>query len=169
MQGLIYLRHYLWRHVGGLLGGAALVITANVMALTLPYVTGLAVDDIQAHGNINNTWRFALILIGLALATGCVQFGARFVINAISREIEYELRNNLFRQFQRLELDYFQRRRLGDLVARAINDLSAIRMFLGPGINNSLNTSAALIATLVVMFQIHHHAAADDRHLPDPR
>ncbi len=154
MQGLIYLRHYLRQHVGGLLWGGVLIIAANVLALSLPYVTGLAVDDIQAHGNINNTWRFALILVGLALVTGVVQFGARYVINAISREIEYELRNNLFRQFQRLELDYFQRRRLGDLVARAINDLSAIRMFLGPGINNSLNTAAALIATLIVMFQI---------------
>jgi ATP-binding cassette subfamily B multidrug efflux pump len=154
MNGLIYLRHYLRRHLGTLLVGFLLIIIANLLALTLPYVTGLAVDDIQANGNISHTGHFALILVGLALITGCAQLGARFVVNAVSREIEYELRNDLFQQFQRLELDYFQRRRLGDLVARAINDLSAIRMMLGPGINNSLNTATALLATLVVMFQI---------------
>ncbi len=154
MSGLMYLRRYIQRHVGGMLGGFVLILVANLLALTLPYVTGLAVNDIQAHGNINNTWRYALVLVGLALLTGCAQLGARYVINAISREIEYELRNDLFAHYQRLELGYYQERRLGDLVARAINDLTAIRLLLGPGINNALNTPAALSATLVVMFQI---------------
>src|SRR5262249_22448204 len=85
---------------------------------------------------------------------GAVQFSARFAINSVSRQIEYEMRTNLFKHFQRLDLAYFQHRKLGDLVARATNDLSAVRQMLGPGISNLCNTLVAFAVTAVAMLGI---------------
>ena len=154
MAGMLYLRAYARRHLVAILGGVAFIFVANALNLVLPYIIGLGVDDVQRHGLTNAIGGLAWLLIGTACVTAIFQFGARYVISAVSRRIEYELRNDLFRHYERLELAYFQQRKLGDLVARATNDLTAIRMFLGPGINNLLNTVVALALTLIVMARI---------------
>jgi len=154
MSGLYYLRSYLLRHTRSLLFGVVLILISNALSLVLPFILRLAIDEVHGSGLTSTVRNYAFLLVGVAVVTGFFQFGARYVISAVSRDIEYEIRNNLFRQFQRLEVGYFQQRRLGDLVARATNDLTAVRMFLGPGINNLLNTTAAVAATLIVMSQI---------------
>src|SRR6185312_17406777 len=95
-----------------------------------------------------------LLIVGVAVLAGAFQFGSRYVVNGVSRHIEYEMRGDLFKHFQRLDVGYFQQRKMGDLVARATNDLSAVRQMLGPGISNLCNTIVAFTVTAIAMFSI---------------
>ena len=148
------LRTYLLRHVGGLLTALLFFGLTNAAALLGPYVLGQAVDSLRVPHPHASLLDYALLLVTVSVFQGIMEFVARFSNNRVSRRIEYELRNDIFKHFQRLELSYFQQRTIGDLVARAINDLSAIRMFLGPGVSSICNTLIIFIATIVVMARI---------------
>jgi ATP-binding cassette subfamily B protein len=90
----------------------------------------------------------------VGLAQAVIGFFGRYILAEVSRKIEYELRAELFKYFEKLELDYFQHNKLGDLVARATNDLTAVRGLLGPGISNFMNTTVAFTATIIFMLTI---------------
>ncbi|MDB5057850.1 MAG: transporter related protein, partial [Chloroflexi bacterium] len=154
MSTLYGLRTYLFRHLGGLALGLLFVITSNASALLGPLVLGRAIDDMRRDGAHASLLLSAALIIGVAILQGGLGFGARYTIVGVSRNIEYELRNAVFAHFQKLELAYFQNRKIGDLVARAINDLSAIRNLLGPGISNVFNTGVGFALTVVVMAHI---------------
>ena len=78
----------------------------------------------------------------------------RMILISVSREIEYELRGDLFRRLTLLAPRFYQTHRIGDLMSRATNDLSAVRMVLGPGIMYTANTAATFVATIVLMLRI---------------
>ncbi|HEV8192520.1 MAG TPA: ABC transporter transmembrane domain-containing protein, partial [Ktedonobacterales bacterium] len=145
---------YLLRHWRLLLLGGLLVIIANLIVLIPPLLLQQAIDTLSRGDNLATLTRLALLIVAVWLVAGAFQFSARFAINSVSRQIEYEMRSNLFKHFQRLDLDYFQRSKLGDLVARATNDLSAVRQMLGPGISNFCNTLVAFTLTALAMVGI---------------
>ena len=76
----------------------------------------------------------------MAAIHGVFQFLTRWVVIGISRDIEFDLRNDLFLHLESLPSSYYQRKRTGDIMARATNDLSAVRLLLGPAIMYSANT-----------------------------
>jgi ATP-binding cassette subfamily B multidrug efflux pump len=154
MSTIIGLRAYILRHLGGLGLGLLFVIAANGTALLGPLVLGNAIDNLRRTDPRVTLVESGALIVGVALLQGVLGFGARFWVNRISRHIEYELRNDMFAHFQRLELAYFQNRKIGDLVARAINDLSAVRSLLGPGVSNLFNTAVGFTLTVVVMAHI---------------
>ncbi|HEU5373886.1 MAG TPA: ABC transporter ATP-binding protein [Ktedonobacteraceae bacterium] len=154
MQALIDLRSYLLRYRVAILGGFLLLICANLVALTQPYLVGVAVDSLHLHGNASVLLRYALYIAGLAAIQAVFSFTGRFILSWFARRAEYELRADLFKHFEKLELDYYQHNKVGDLVARATNDLTAIRGLLGPGISNLLNTALSVSATVTFMFTI---------------
>jgi ATP-binding cassette, subfamily B, multidrug efflux pump len=145
---------YLLRHWRLLLLGGLLVVIANLIVLIPPLLLQQAIDTLSRGDDLATLTRLALLIVGVWLVAGAFQFSARFAINSVSRQIEYEMRSNLFKHFQRLDLAYFQRSKLGDLVARATNDLSAIRQMLGPGISNLCNTLVAFTVTAIAMLGI---------------
>jgi ATP-binding cassette subfamily B protein len=145
---------YLRRHLVTLIAGFLLLVVANLLALIPAFLIGQAINAIQQRVDVSELTRYALLIVGLALVTGAIAFGARFTMLRASRFTEYEMRTDLFRKFQRLELDYFQQRKVGDLVARATNDLSAVRMMTGPGITNLCNTVIAFTVTAIAMVRI---------------
>jgi len=95
--------------------------------------------------------RFALFLVGLALLKGVFQFWMRVIIIGISRDIEYDLRNDLFAHLVGLSADFYGRNRTGDIMARATNDLNAVRMMLGPGVMYWTETSLTFVLAIAVM------------------
>ena len=97
---------------------------------------------------------YAAALIGLALAGGVCRFLMRRIIIGASREIELDLRNALFRHLQRLPPAWFQANRTGDLMSRATNDLSAVRMMAGPAIMYTASTSITFVVALVLMVSL---------------
>src|SRR5216683_8402772 len=154
MAALITLRSYLFRYRAAIIGGFLFIILANAVALVLPYIIRLAVDSLQAGADSGHLLRYGLLIAGVGIIQSILQFYGRYLQAEVSRRIEYELRGDLFKHFEKLELDYFQHNKLGDLVARAINDLTAIRGLLGPGLSNLMNTTVAFIATIAFMLSI---------------
>lgn len=145
---------YLLRHKFVLLAGGLLIIIANLIVLLPPLLLQQAIDGLSQHEDAATLTRYALLIIGLAIVAGFFKFASRYVINSVSRYTEYEMRGDLFQHFQRLDLGYFQQRKIGDLVARATNDLTAVRQMLGPGISNLCNTTVAFTVTAIAMFSI---------------
>src|SRR5215472_7540488 len=154
MSALIALRSYLYRYRVAIIGGFLFLILANIVALFLPYLIRLAIDILQVGANGELLLRYALLIIVAGAVQAVLAFYGRYFQAKTSRQIEYELRANLFKHFEKLELDYFQHNKVGDLVARATNDLTAIRGLLGPGISNLINTIVACIATVSFMLTI---------------
>ncbi len=137
-----------------MIGGFLFLILANIVALFLPYLIRLAIDSLQAGANGGLLLRYALLIIAAGAVQAVLAFYGRYFQAKASRQIEYELRANLFKHFEKLELDYFQHNKVGDLVARATNDLTAIRSMLGPGISNLMNTVVAFTVTITFMLTI---------------
>jgi ATP-binding cassette, subfamily B, multidrug efflux pump len=149
------LRGYMLRYRVTLVAGFAFIVAANLVTLIPPLLIQQVIDGLQ-HRTVNgrSLLGFALAIVGVAVGAGVLQFLSRYVVNSASRRVEYDLRSDLFQHFQRLDVAYFQRTKLGDLVARATNDLSAVRMMLGPGITGLCNTGVALAVTAVAMVTI---------------
>lgn len=145
---------YLLRHKLMLLLGVALVVIANLIILIPPLLLQQAIDGLRHGTDASALTRFAFLIVGVALVAAFFQFGSRFVINSVSRRVEYEMRGDLFRHFQDMDVGYFQQRKLGDLVARATNDLTAVRQMTGPGISNLCNTLVAFTLTAWAMVRI---------------
>jgi ATP-binding cassette subfamily B protein len=137
-----------------MIGGFLFLICANITALFLPYLIRLAIDSLQTGANGGILVRYAMLIIVVGAVQAVLAFNGRYFQAKASRQIEYEIRANLFKHFEKLELDYFQHHKVGDLVARATNDLTAIRSMLGPGISNLMNTIVAFTVTITFMLTI---------------
>jgi len=154
MYALRSLQTYLNKRKIAIIIGFFFVVAANLTALLLPYLIRLAVDSLRTRVDTGLLLRYGLFIAGAGLLQAVLSFYGRFFPSKASREIEYELRGNLFKHFEKLELNYFQHNKVGDLVARATNDLSMVRAMLGPGISNLMNTTVALVATIGIMLTI---------------
>jgi len=122
--------------------------------LAIPMIIKYAIDDLQQGATADKLVLYIRWLVIAALGKAFFLFWKRIILIGISREAEYDLRNDLYRHLNRLSLTYFQRNRTGDLMSRATNDMNAVRMLLGPGIMYSLNTVVTLLAALGIMLSI---------------
>jgi ATP-binding cassette subfamily B protein len=142
---------YLWRYRRGLLLGMGALVLKDMCGAALPYLIGKGVDAITKAFDVRTVVWFALGLIGLSAIKGLFQYWMRVVIIGISRDIEYDLRNDLFAHLVGLSSDFYSRMRTGDIMARATNDLNAVRMMLGPGIMYWTETSLTFLFVFLVM------------------
>ena len=135
------------------LGLACVFGTASVSLLS-PLVLKYAIDDLSAMVTRVQLAQYAALLLGIAVTGGCFRFLSRRVIVGVSREIEYDLRNDFYAHLQRLSVSYFQSVRTGDIMSRATNDLSAVRMMVGPAIMYSVSTLIVFVVAIVMMLSI---------------
>ncbi len=142
---------YLRSYRKGLGLGIASLIMKDLLAVALPVVIKQGVDSLKAGFQIRIVLELAALLIGLALLKGFFQYWMRVIIIGISRDIEFDLRNDLFRHLVKLSQDFYARYRTGDIMARSTNDLNAVRMMLGPGIMYWTETSITLLLSMAVM------------------
>lgn len=134
--------------------GTLCVFLTNGIWILFPLVLKYAVDDL-GHGVTGLKLRkYAMYLLAVAATKGIFQFLTRWIVIGVSREIEFDLRNDLFRHLERLSYSYYQRTRTGDIMARATNDLNAVRMLLGPAIMYSANTIVFTAGALAFMLSI---------------
>jgi ATP-binding cassette, subfamily B, multidrug efflux pump len=145
---------YLKRYRTGFAWGALCVLLLNGLWVLFPQVLRRAVDDLNSGVTTQKLGRYALAIVALVLAKGLFQFLTRWIVIGISRDIEFDLRNDLFQQLERLSHSFYQRTRTGDVMARATNDLNAVRALLGPAIMYTANTLVFTAMALVFMFQI---------------
>ncbi len=147
---------YLWRYRFPFLwGGLSLLLTNGIWVL-FPQVIRRAVDDLTKGVTRDKLLTYSLLILAIALAKGLFQFLTRWVLIGISRDIEFDLRNDLFKHLESLSYDYYQRTRTGDIMARTTNDLNAVRMMLGPAIMYSANTIVFTAGSLAFMWGISH-------------
>ena len=146
---------YLKKYRRGFMVGTLCVLLLNGIAVQSPQVIRVALDYLQKGGRSSQKLVFyALLMVALALGKGIFQFLTRWIVIGISRDIEFDLRNDLFEHLERLSYPYYQRTRTGDIMARATNDLNAVRMLLGPAIMYSANTLVFTAGALIYMMKI---------------
>src|SRR5690348_17860838 len=145
------LKPYLYRYrVKFFWGGLALLLN-NAIWILFPQVIGRAINDLNVGVTQRKIVTYSLALIAIAVSKGIFQFLMRWILIGISREIEFDLRNDLFKHLESLSYSYYQRTRVGDIMARATNDLNAVRMLLGPAIMYTANTVVFTAGALVFM------------------
>ncbi len=148
---------YMKKHrLGYVLGGVAVVLGQGIWIL-FPQVIRHAINALGSGVTRGQLFTYALLLVGLALVKGVFQFLTRWILIGISREIEFDLRNDLFRHLERLSYSYYQRTRTGDIMARATNDLNAVRMLLGPALMYPANTLVFAVGALAWMYRMNPH------------
>src|SRR3984885_9665039 len=145
-----YLRRY-WKSLAW--GGVAVVLY-NVIKVLLPAVIGHAIDDMQHHLTQGVVLHHALRLLLIAALSAVFLYITRQVIIGASREIEFDLRNDIFANLERQSANYYHTHRTGDIMARTTNDLNAVRQLLGPAIMYSANTIVFTFAALPFMYRI---------------
>jgi ATP-binding cassette, subfamily B, multidrug efflux pump len=145
---------YLKRHRSGLFWGGLCVLFNNGVWILFPQVLRHAVNDLNHGVTRQKLFTYSLQILAIALVKGIFQFLTRWVVIGISRDIEFDLRNDLFKHLERLSYSYYQRNRTGDIMARATNDLNAVRMLLGPAIMYSANTLVFTAGALGFMLAI---------------
>src|SRR6201997_459368 len=147
---LPYVKRYRWGYVFGSL----CVLLTNGIWILFPLVLGKAADDLNQGVTRPKLLVYAGLLLAIAVTKGIFQFLTRWVVIGISRDIEFDLRNNLLPRLELLSYSYYQRHRTGDIMARATNDLNAVRMLLGPAIMYSANTLVYTAGALAFMISI---------------
>ena len=122
--------------------GLLLVVASAAFSSVVPWFLRRAVDGIRNGVPLKSIWILAAAMIAVSLIGGAGRYAMRQLLNAVSRWMEYDLRNDLFRKLEELDPAYYARTRTGDLMARLTNDLSAVRMAAGPAVMYFTNTIA---------------------------
>ncbi|MBA3350977.1 MAG: ABC transporter ATP-binding protein, partial [Blastocatellia bacterium] len=145
-----YLTPYRWR----MIAGVSFILFSLAFGLLVPYFVGKAVDDLS----IEITWEkiiyYPLVILGVNLASGIFLFLQRRILINASRHIEFDMRQDFYAALVDQPLEYFQRTRVGDLMARATNDLAAVRQIVGPMILYSFQAIFAFAIVLPILLNI---------------
>lgn len=145
---------YVARYRRAFTAGFVCVILATAISTGGPWVVKYAVDDLSQGLTFDKVRWYGVLLFVLAAVGGIFRFLMRRIIVGASRDFEYDLRNDFFAALQRLQLSYFQHHRTGDLMSRATNDLSAVRMMMGPAVMYTASTVLTFVVAIVFMVSI---------------
>lgn len=145
-----YLRRY--RRNLGL--GAGALLARNLAGAAVPLIIRETVDSLTHHFSLRLALWSTTALIGLTALKGLFQYAMRVLLIGVSRDVEYDLRNDLFASLVRQSPDFYSRYRTGDIMARATNDLNAVRAMAGPGIMYTSDTLATAALAIAIMFSV---------------
>jgi len=162
MKELQHLNKYFYKYRSRLLLGIIITIIARIFLLYTPryvreiintvveYKDGIITDEALFRAELlqNILW-----IIGAAIIAGIFTFLMRQTIINVSRYIEFDLKNEVYKQYQRLSLNFYKKNRTGDLMNRITEDVSAVRMYTGPAIMYTINTVTLFVIALTYMFQ----------------
>src|SRR3954447_8103413 len=155
MTPLRRLRYYFDRHKTSLLLGGLCVIGSAVFSLMKPMIVGNAVDELAKAITRGTLIRYALLFVAAAAIEGLFLYLQRSIIIGASRRIEFEMRNDFYAHLQKLPVSYYQEQRTGDLMSRATNDLSSVRMLVGPAVMHAVSSLLVVTGAFVMMVRIH--------------
>jgi len=172
MKSLAYLNKFFYKYRWRLIPGVLFVIISNVFGvLTAPLIRvafNLVAENISVYHLFSNFDRqaiiynlfgysmllFAGIVLALAVLRGLFLFLMRQTIILMSRHIEYDLKNEIYSHYQLLSLAFYRRHNTGDLMNRVTEDVSRVRMYLGPGIMYTINTVTLFIIAICFMVTV---------------
>lgn len=158
MKSLSYLNKYLFKYKWRLLLGIVFIIGSNFLYVNMPLVVGDAVDQFKNGFDAENGLKMALYLGGmyvlLSIGKGLFLFMQRQTVIIVSRFIEYDLKNEIYEQYQKLSYNFYKKNNTGDLMNRIAEDVTYVRQYLGPGIMYTINTAVLFAFTLTFMLNI---------------
>ena len=137
-----------------LIVGLTLVVVSTAITSVIPWFLRQAIDGIRTGSALTVTVRLAGEIVAVAVFAGFLRYSMREILNRVSRNIEYDLRNDLFAHLTTLDAGWFSRNRTGDIMARLTNDLGAVRMAAGPAIMYLTNTIFGALFALFFMLRI---------------
>jgi len=137
-----------------LAAGLALIVVSSALVSVVPRLLQMALDRIGAGAPIKSIWGIAGTMVAITIVAGSMRFGMRMYMNSVSRWMEYDLRNDLFAKLETLDPAWFAHIRTGDIMARLTNDLSAVRMAIGPAIMYLASTVFGAVFALYFMLRI---------------
>ncbi|MAN59992.1 MAG: ABC transporter [Flavobacteriaceae bacterium] len=160
MKELQYLNRYFIKYRGRLLLGLFITVVARIFALLVPMKVGDIVNVVRdrVNGTISvaemesQLWTSIFIIIGATLLSAFFTFLMRQTIIVVSRYIEFDLKNEIYKQYQRLSLSFYKQNRTGDLMNRISEDVSKVRMYAGPALMYSTTTVTLFIVVVSYMF-----------------
>jgi ATP-binding cassette subfamily B multidrug efflux pump len=162
MKSLSYLNKYLIKYKWRLLFGVICIIASNIFGVEMPKIIKTAVNDfignIRPNETLNKVVWLSLKLFGfymlLSLGKGFFLFLTRQTIIIVSRYIEFDLKNEVYEQYQRLNFSFYKKSKTGDLMNRISEDVSQVRMYLGPGLMYTLNLVVLFALCVTTMLRI---------------
>jgi ATP-binding cassette subfamily B multidrug efflux pump len=134
--------------------GLLIVLASSAITSVIPWLLRRAIDAIGAGMPMATIWKLSGLIVLAAIVGGAFRYGMRELMNGVSRWIEYDLRNDLFTHLETLDAAYFAQTRTGDIMARLTNDLSAVRMAVGPAVMYLANTITGAVFALYFMLRI---------------
>ena len=134
--------------------GIFCILASTIVGLLIPLFVGQAVDDLMAGVTWSKLTRYSLTILGVSLVSGAFLFLQRRILIGMSRHVEYDLRRDFYAHLIDQPLSFFQEHRTGDLMARATNDLAAVRQLAGPMIMYTLQTIFVVLIILPLMLKI---------------
>ena len=158
MKSLSYLNKYLFKYKWRLLLGVVFIIGSNFLYVYMPLIVRDAVNQFEKGFNEDEWLSIAISLGGmyilLSIGKGFFLFMQRQTIIVVSRYIEYDLKNEIYAQYQRLSFNFYKKNNTGDLMNRISEDVSYVRQYLGPGVMYTISTTILFAFTLTFMMNI---------------
>lgn len=163
MKALRYLNKFFFKYKYRLIVGVLCTIIARVLSLFTPRLIGQSLNIVEQYtdGKITDIaivkselLMNILIILGAVLLSGFFTFSMRQMIIVMSRYIEYDLKNEIYGQYQRLSLNFYKQNRTGDLMNRISEDVSKVRMYFGPAIMYTINMITLFVVVISYMLQI---------------
>ena len=145
-----YLRQYRWY----IIPGGLAVLGSNILILINPYLLKIAFDKLELKAPPREILNIALLILALSIVSGVFRFSMRRTIIWMSRKIEFDLRGELFDHLLKLNPTFYYNTRTGDIMARATNDIEAVRMMIGPGIMQIANTFITAVIGISFMLYL---------------
>ena len=154
MTPLRRLATYFARHKKSLTLGGLCVVGSATFSLLKPAIVGSAVDVLAKQVTRGALLRYGLMLVGASAVEGMFLYLQRWIIIGASRKIEYEMRNDFFAHLEKMPVRYYHGQRTGDLMSRATNDLSSVRMLIGPAVMYTASALLVVFGAFTMMMRI---------------
>lgn len=155
MKGTDRFFAYFSRRPGVFAAGVGTLFLSTALFLTIPGLVRRAFEDLERTGvTVDTLFRASGFIVLLAAGDAISFYFTRKILIGASRDIEYEMRQDLFAHLLRLPPPWFRKNRVGDLMSRAVNDLSAVRMMIGPGVMQMANTIVVGTVAIFLMFRV---------------
>jgi ATP-binding cassette subfamily B multidrug efflux pump len=145
---------YLWKYRRAMALGMGALLMNDLMKAVLPLAIRSGIDSLMKGFRLSLVFEFAALVVLLSVVKGIFQYWMRVILIGLSRDIEFDLRNDLFSHIVTLSQDFYAKYRTGDIMARATNDLNAVRMMLGPGIMYFTETFFTALFLIGVMLKV---------------
>ena len=145
---------YIKSYKAVILTGAVCILLTNSLSMVIPYIMKIILDLMENSAPMSSLIDYIYLTVALAVTAGIFRFFTRRTIIWTSRKIEYGLRSELFSHLLKLTPTFYNENRTGDIMARATNDLEAVRMMVGPGIMHISNTFITLAVAIPLMLSL---------------